>query len=343
MGKSKVEFDLNKILEKYQRVDVLKEQKFTIKELVKINKGQAKEIEVLLGLKRTPVKTYNITPNFAKSQQATASMNLGDVHLEEEVKPATVNYMNKYNLDIAKKSVDNFFCNGIKLLKKEEQDIKIPHLILGLLGDLITGSIHDENMEVCLVRPIEAAMLAREWIYNGICFLLNHTKSKITVVCKGGNHSRITNKIRHATFYGNSLETMVYAWLSSQFQNEPRISFIIDEAYHTYLNVYGFTLRYHHGHALKYQGGVGGITIPINKAIAQWNKQKTADLDIFGHWHQRMYDMGSNKFVSNGSVIGHNPYAISIKASFEEPTQSFFLFDNNPKRFKTATFPIFVR
>ena len=96
-------------------------------------------------------------------------------------------------------------------------------------------------------------------------------------------------------------------------------------------------LRFHHGHGMKYGGGVGGIYIPINKAIAQWNKALRADLDVFGHWHQ--FRDGGN-FICNGSIIGYNAYALRIKADYEEPKQAFFLMDKN--RGKTIVAPIFV-
>jgi hypothetical protein len=56
-----------------------------------------------------------------------------------------------------------------------------------------------------------------------------------------------------------------------------------------------------------------------------------------GHWHQRL---STRDFVINGSIIGYNAYALSIKASFERPQQSFFLM--HPKRGKTVECPIFV-
>ena len=122
--------------------------------------------------------------------------------------------------------------------------------------------------------------------------------------------------------------------LASQFK-DPRVKFIIEDSYHTYLDILGMTVRFHHGHDIRYQGGVGGLTIPVNKAIAQWNKGKKANLDVFGHWHTR-FDGGN--FICNGSLIGYNAYAISIKASYEKPTQVFFLIDR--KRGKTLMAPI---
>jgi hypothetical protein len=72
-----------------------------------------------------------------------------------------------------------------------------------------------------------------------------------------------------------------------------------------------------------------GITRPIG-AIK-------ADLDVFGHWHQSQQNP---KWVSNASLIGHNAYAIAIKAGFEPPSQTFFLMD--AKRGRTVTAPIYL-
>ena len=90
---------------------------------------------------------------------------------------------------------------------------------------------------------------------------------------------------------------------------------------------------------MKYGGGVGGIYIPVNKAINDWNKTvRDVDLDVFGHFHQYI-DAGN--FVCNGSLIGYNAYAVAIKASFEPPQQAFFLV-NRKYRSKTMATPIFV-
>ena len=129
----------------------------------------------------------------------------------------------------------------------------------------------------------------------------------------------------------------MYYQLKNYFAREKRVEFIIAEGYHIYLDVYGNLIRFHHGHHLRYAGGVGGITIPANKAIAQWDKIKQSAVDVFGHFHQTM-DCG--KFLTNGSLIGYNAYALSIKASIEPPYQTCFIWDK--RRGKTFVAPIFL-
>ena len=293
-----------------------------------------REMSAVLELQKATT-THIIRPTESVKSEAVAIAVLSDTHVEESVEPQWVNGLNKYNLDIAKKRHDQFFEKVVKLLRKEQKDVTINELVLGLLGDHITGRIHEENLEICLLRPVDAIIFSQDLIESGIKFLLDHSTVKITVICKTGNHARITRRIHSSTQQGNSLEWSMYHNLRSRFKEEERIKFVIDDGYHTYTDILGTTLRWHHGHAIRYQGGVGGLTIPLHKAIHNWNLTRHADVDILGHFHDYIT---MRRFVVNGSLIGYNAYALSIKAEYSPPTQSFFLIDK--KRGKTVHIPI---
>jgi len=269
--------------------------------------------------------------------EATAFMVASDWHIEEEVTPESVNMLNEYNVGIAEKRATKFFQSGLRLTEIIDRDVKITTIVLPLLGDFVTTDIHEENREVAGLLPMEAVEAAQCFIANGINFLLDNSPYDLVIPCHVGNHSRTTKKIFIATEHGHSLEFLMYKNLALLFQNQNRIKFEIKRAYHSYLPVYDLLLRFHHGHGMLYRGGVGGLYIPVNKSIAQWNRARRADLDVFGHYHQ-MKDGGN--FISNGSLIGYNPYAIRIKADYEPPRQTFFVIDS--KRGRTFTCPIFV-
>ena len=86
---------------------------------------------------------------------------------------------------------------------------------------------------------------------------------------------------------------------------------------------------------MRYGGGVGGISIPLNKAVAQWDKANRADLTLVNHYHQYRY---FGNIICNGSMIGYNAYALSIKADYEPPCQNFFLI--NKTKGLTVSSPI---
>jgi len=269
---------------------------------------------------------------------ATAVAVLSDVHFEETVHSQNVNGLNEYNPEIAKQRLEKFFINVVRLIHITGKDSKIETLVLALLGDLINGQLREEAMENNSMRPMDALLEVWKVIAGGINYLLDNTSVDLVIPCHSGNHARTTKKLHISTESGNSLEYVLYNGLASEFKNNKRVKFIIPSSYHSYLDINGYVTRFHHGHAQKYNGGVGGIYIGVNKAIAQWNKSKHADLDVFGHFHQ-MRDGGN--FVCNGSLIGYNEFANFIKADFEKPKQVFFLVDHKRKE-KTVTAPVFL-
>lgn len=292
--------------------------------LLELSKLQ-KEREANLDLRGKKIETYKIEPTLSSGEsEATAVILLSDWHYEEIVKPQSVNYLNRYDEKIATECIVKTFQTVVKYVKLQQKETTINTLVMALLGDFISGGIHDELKEGNHLLPGEAIWKVQNHIASGIKFILDNTSVNLVIPCASGNHGRTTEKQRVATEYGNSLEWLMYKNLELYFANNKRVSFVVNEGYHTYLDIYGYTLRFHHGHSMRFMGGVGGIYIPVNKAISQWNKSKKADLDCFGHFHQ-MRDGGT--FISNGSIIGWSPYAIKIKADFEKPKQAFFMID----------------
>ena len=89
--------------------------------------------------------------------------------------------------------------------------------------------------------------------------------------------------------------------------------------------IQGFNCRFTHGDTVRYAGGVGGIMVPVNKAIAAWNKSHgQAALDVIGHFHQFIT---TPNFVGCGCLCGFDPYAQSIRASAETPSQTLIVMD----------------
>ncbi len=287
------------------------------------------------GSKFTPVLEF--AERHTGYSEAVAVAVASDWHIEEPVKASSVSGLNEFNLDIADYRAENFFINVAKLVRMFQKDTKIDKLILALLGDFISNYLHDELVEVNDLAPVAAAIHAKNMLITGIQYILEKTDVDLHLVCKCGNHGRTTKKNRHATELGNSLEYFIYDSIAGHFSNEGRVSVDINDGYHTYIRVFDTVLRFHHGHMVQYQGGIGGITIPVNKAIAGWNRGKKADIDIFGHFHSR-FDGGN--FICNGSLIGYNSFAVAIKAAFEKPSQTFFLVDKTHG--KTVTTPIFL-
>ena len=332
-----VEVELQKLQEKREGKDE------TIRILQREVIGLREENSVLLDLKDIKPEIVDILPKVPSGKSESAAVFVwSDWHLEERVYPEQVSNKNEYNLKIFDERFLKLLHGCMAWYKIESTKTTILTIVLALLGDFITGSIHEDLAEANQLAPADAIHRAYSKIVTAIKFILENTPKNVSLVipCHSGNHGRMTKEQRIATESGNSLEYFMYLMLQDYFDGEKRIKFIVQPGYHSYVSFFEgmYDVRFHHGHQINYQGGVGGITIPVNKAIAQWNKAKPVNLDVFGHFHTK-FDGGN--FVSNGSMIGYNPYAVSIKASFEKPCQQFFLV-NREYAEKTVVAPVFL-
>jgi hypothetical protein len=271
---------------------------------------------------------------------AVACAIASDWHVEEPVIASKVNGLNEYSLEIARARAERFFQNTLILTDIMARDSDIQILYLMFLGDFFTNYLLPEMMQTNELPPEEAARFAQGLLADGIRFLLRNSRYKLEIDCIAGNHGRMTPKMQVSNATGTSLETFMYHALAGLFHDEPRVTFRIANSKMLYRRFFEkFTLRLIHGDDIRYQGGIGGVTIPLRKKIAQWDKSIRAHLTCLGHFHQRQ-DGGD--FIVNGSLIGYNEFAQTIGASPEAPVQSFFLIHNRNGGEKSITAPIWV-
>lgn len=322
------------------------EAKLKLKNLAGTVKGLEEELaaERERGKFKSRLANVPIAPIKEKSQKASQSVAFAvasDWHSDEGVEADTVNGVNEFNQSIARQRIDRFATGIVKLTDTQRNATDIDTLVMPYLGDFISGHIHDDLIEITDLSPTQAARRVKGQLLGVIEYLRSKGNFKrIIIPCHYGNHGRTTHKMRIATAYMHSYEYVLYEDLAEMIQRLgwSDVEIKVNKAYYSHLDVYGSTIRCHHGDAIKYGGGVGGITIPVNKAIAQWDKLRQADFDVFGHFHQFT---AHRKFICNGSLIGYNAFALRIKADAEPAQQAYFLWE--AKRGRTITAPIIVQ
>ncbi len=261
-----------------------------------------------------------------------------DWHVEEQIASAAVNGKNHFDLAEAEARIKRFYSKILELIDWQSHLAPVVELWHPLLGDLLSGYIHEELMESNALSPTEACVFLQEMICSGIDLMLKETKLPIFVPTCVGNHGRTTPKKRIKTSYKNSYEWLLYMTLAKRHQGNRRVMWDVGQGYHNTQTIMGRRVRFHHGDGLRYMGGVGGITIPVNKSIAAWNRASTVDFDIFGHWHTHLVNYPT--WVSCGSLMGYSEYSVEIKADFQHPTQTFIVID---RRYGlTQATPIFL-
>jgi len=191
----------------------------------------------------------------------------------------------------------------------------------------MTGYIHEEYLEENLLSPTEEALAILKHLKIAIPDFLDKSGLRhLLIATSNGNHGRTGQRIKIASYAKNSFEWLLYQWLAIHFEDEPRITFQIASGYNNVVDLYGFRINFHHGDAVGYGGGVGGLSIPVNKRIGRqaqsipirWEgtDKGAHHLNVNGHFHQLMFP---KFFIGNGSLIGWNDFAERIGCAYEDP------------------------
>ena len=283
---------------------------------------QSDRVDTLLGIEDREPFVRALENSRDNSGMAAAIIPATDWHADEKVDPKKINGKNHFNLVEAENRIERFYTEGLRMIKNQ-RDPGIDEIWHPMLGDLLSGTIHEELEETNSLSPVEAISFLQDMICSGLDLWIKKTKLPIFIPTCVGNHGRTTEKTRVKTRVRNSYEWLLYATLAKYYAKNPRVHWIIGEGYHNIQVIKGRIVRFHHGDGMRYQGGVGGITIPVNKAVAAWDEIGQADFDIFGHWHT--FSVSYPKWISCGSLIGFSEFSLWIKAKFQHPTQTFIV------------------
>lgn len=307
------------------------------KQALKLLDAERARSDALAGLQNITGKP----PRKAKAGKKTAAtmlLLLSDWHVEEKVTPESVNGLNDFSLAVADKRIAELLERFLCCLEHERNLAKIDRVVVWCGGDFISGHIHEDTAELAALAPLAAARWAGERLRMVIDAIAD-VVGEVVVVTNSGNHGRSNSgKPRIGTEMDHSFEQNLYLTMAAAESRE-NVRWQVAEGHLGYLDLNGFVVRHHHGHAYKYGGGVGGIHVGVSKANAAWNALRPADLTIFGHWHQFSW-LRAGRYVSNGSLIGHSAYATRLKAAYEPPCQAAVVIDH--KRHEvTRAYPIF--
>ncbi len=311
------------------------ELKGLVKELTGEVEALDRELHVAINTK--PCKPLKVSRKKKTKGVVVPLVLWSDWHIEEEVRLEQTNGTNEYDLGIARKRYERLVENAVAMIQREARDSAVPDVVVWLGGDFMSGHIHPELAELTSLSPTEAAFTVHQWLSEALLYIADRTKAKILVPSSYGNHGRISfGKPRVGTGAKHNLEQHVYKLIQRELKDDDRFSIDCSDTAFKYVDLGGYTLRFHHGDAVGYGGGVGGLSIPLNRALARWDAETHADLTIIGHWHQKL---DGERWLVNGSLIGTSEYG--RRFGYEPPQQVVTMIDMDRKR-KAGTHPLFV-
>ena len=319
----------------------IKSLKKQIEQAIKDYEELSDSYDIALALKSqnvNAIKIPQIKENTSVKSEATAIVQLSDTHFGKIVLPSTVNGLNEHNPEIAKMRMDCLAENLLKLVNKERSEIKIDNLVLGLGGDFMENSmLHEHSQMSTAFPPMEELLFSRQLLHKFIKTIAENGKfKKILIPCVRGNHSRTTKKMNSTIDYRTNYEAMLYNILKQDFSGD-MFEWYTPDSDICEFKVYDKKIRSLHGWQVKSGGGIGGLTIPLNKYILRLDQISKCDYNLMHHYHSLSYPTAN--CTLNGSLCGYDTFAMQIGAGFQKPMQSFQLLDKN--RGFTIKAPIF--
>ena len=257
---------------------------------------------------------------------------LSDWHIGETVQPGAAGG-NRYNTTIAFERAAALFENAVHVIELQWRAAgkqgKPTQIVLPLLGDFVSGEIHDELERTNDVDPLPSVLAARDILLTLIRGFADHY-GRVICPCVSGNHGRTDRKptAKHALW--RNLDWLLYTMLERDFHEDKRVTFVNPEDNMAFFQVYDVRFLAMHGHDLGVRGGDGiiGSVGPIMRGRAKMAafceaRRTPFDILLLGHWHQHVIMPG---VVVNGSLKGPDEYTLGTLRARPEPAGQALFF-----------------
>jgi hypothetical protein len=277
---------------------------------------------------------------------------LNDWHWGETVDPDQVGGLNKFNRRIARQRVHTLFDTVNDLCFNHMTNPNYPGAVVAILGDMITGCIHDDLRETN-DGPL---MWSLKEVENHIIALLEGWADKfgrIAAICVPGNHGRNTIKPRNNNKVYESYEWGIYCSIEKHFRRkaelgDDRVTVYVPNEVDAFCAIFGHRLMITHGDTLGVKGGDGliGALGPISRGtlkIGAQQRQAGRDFNtlVIGHYHIYVPRGDAAPVLVSPCLVGHNNYAhLMLRVRASRPSQALTFF--HPKHGITAQWPMYL-
>jgi hypothetical protein len=261
---------------------------------------------------------------------------LSDTHIGEHVFKEQMRGLNEYNFEIFNKRMYGWANQILKHTSYRRQIAPVEELVIPMLGDMISGDIHEElarsNMANCMEQMIRGASI----IAQALMYLAPHY-TKIRVPCVVGNHGRMTRKPPMKDKYMD-WDYMLYQWMASFCRNQENIEFHIPRSFITTFKIHDKVVLITHGDCISGAGSSGAILNSITKLRSVFQFRKTLQREIegaldgdleqefdsvmIGHFHRiDELDIGTGELHICGTMKGPDEFALQRLQAATKPKQ----------------------
>lgn len=264
---------------------------------------------------------------------------ISDVHYDEVVNPAEVEFLNQYNHEIAERRLKHTFNTALDLLVNKMDKPKYEGAVIMLGGDIVSGNIHAELAETNEQSILKTIYDVTETLIAGVGQFADEF-GRVYVPCVVGNHGRLHQKPRAKGKVMDNFEWLIYHLIAKHFRSDSRVTVEIPESTDCQFSIYHKKILLTHGDQFRGGSGISGIFTPLmlgrsRKLQRQSSVNKPFDLMAMGHFHQYI---NTDHLLINGSAKGLDEYAYIMNFGYERPQQAMFIM--HPDHGMTFRMPI---
>lgn len=285
-----------------------------------------------------------LRPPPSDSTPGTPVLLLSDWHAGEVVKQAEVGGLNAFNTGVLRRRVANTMEGAIVLATKYVTRPEYNGVVVPILGDMVTGEIHDELARTN-DRDLLPAVLEVADLLTAVLTRFADVFGHVYAPCVSGNHGRMDRKMPAKTFTARNYDWLIYNMVERAVRQDARIM-----VHNPHANEVHFTVGDHrfmavHGHDLGVKGGDGiiGALGPIMRGRLKVGAQQASigrDFEtlLMGHWHQYLVLPG---LVVNNTLKGFDEFAAKfLRAKPSRPSQALFYV--HPRQGITSHWQVFA-
>jgi hypothetical protein len=260
-----------------------------------------------------------------------------DTHAGEVVDAEATLGMNEYDWEVMMRRMQKFQKSIISYQRNRPYPIRV--LNVALLGDMLSGDIHDE-LQITNDRTIDEAVVDLSFDISAWLEAFIPHFERINVIGVPGNHPRRARKPQ-AKLQHNNADWLLYRFIESRLEsyktendepifswNFPRSSYAVAQlAQDPDQRPGGWRFLFMHGDGIRTtMPGVpwGGVVRRVTTLEQQFSKAgMPIDYVALGHFHtvNALDGVGTKTFL-NGSVKGVDEYSLNQFGSGRPPTQT---------------------
>ena len=285
------------------------------------------------------IPKYMNPKRVSKGTHGVPFLLISDVHFDEIVDPAQINYVNEYNRTVAEERIRFTFEESINILFNKTVKPEYDAMVIALGGDLMSGNIHEELRETNEGPIFNSLIRLTDLLIAGIDLHLKYF-DKVFIPCVVGNHGRIDKKPKAKNRVFDNYEWLIYQYIARHYRDDKRVTMLIPDGPDALFPIYDVRWLLTHGDQFRGGNGISGIFSAL--MLGQHRKQKKHtsinqpfDVMALGHFHQYVH---TNLFIINGSIKGYDEYANICNFPYEPPQQALFI--NHPYRGMVMRTPI---